>query len=555
MTTTSQTEYERSLFVFSDIRGDFKLLHTLLTQIMKVASQDPDSKRWQWNVENTTCVCTGNFTDRYGQRGYNRLLITTSQAIADEIRILQCFQELTAQARKKNNKFVVLMGDHEIGNLLNWSSYSLYQMQTPDNVQDQEARQIFVNSYLKPFAEKYGGLLARWGVPGSTLYFSHAGLELSWLDQWIPKNRQQQFIPYVNTQFRRWLQQNNFVRLAVLEDPRSVVLSHKMSETPNLWREEDSFQVIKMLGADPQPRFVVSDMPIQLQQQTTMDLLVRSADCKGVSALLPSVLTSRSYFGDDNILFINNAMADVFCVYDDADRKPQAVQFSIHFNFENFPLYMNCDVQTLSDAQYQVYLSQRRFGSCAPRMDDVLFRNEQKGLTHEESSIVEPLADKYTQDKLSQRYNNVVSAYILLFDKTQEYVLLHQLNSNQKGETNNQNNLSRWVLPGGVRQGNESAWKAMQRGFANMIGASLPELNRDGQHYDYQDDKKGVIRIYAHSTYKEHLQLPHGTWVKFKNVYRYKLVSVFRLALCQMMQLNVISKVGMYESQCMFTGD
>ena len=508
---------------FADVRGDFRLLFTLLTQIMDVA-QLVDG-HWQWTTTDTTLVCLGNFVDRFGKKGFNRLLMDTKRAIQDEVRIIETFKELqrAAQAGNEGNAVVVLMGDHEMANLLHWEGYEIYQMAKPQNETDQQLRAEFIEKELKPFALTHG-LVARWGRVGGTVYFSHAGLDLDWFKKFKPES-----IPELNRQWQRWLGQNNFARLAYFADDNSPVLSARMAIQPQLWRENDEENMVRVLGEDPNPKFVQAGMPIQMLRQESRDPYLRVPTCEEAKGAEPTMLASRSPDGVDQIYFIHNAMADVFCLYDDSDRKPQALQFELHVNGRNQSLYLGCRMLVMGDDEYRVYLDERPAGSCAVTAGQITDQAQIK-LSEDELAAMAPGMDEELVVVMEQQIQHLVKVGLLLFDRTMKNIFLIQERETHK-----------WTIPLGQLRKGEDAWHGMRRVLQAQSGMVDLKFMQGGSVTDFEGDTRIWMKRTSQALeFHESSQFTAGRWVAYDGLMEEGLTRQTKIMLCVLMRENML---------------
>jgi hypothetical protein len=508
---------------FADVRGDFRLLFTLLTQIMEVAKLE--NGHWQWTTTDTTIVCLGNFVDRFGQKGFNRLLMNTQRAIQDEVRIIETFKELAVAADRDNkgNAVVVLMGDHELGNLLHWEHYQKYQMAKPQDEADQNVRAEFIETILKPFALTHG-LVARWGMPGGTVYFSHAGLDLEWFKRFKPKS-----IPDLNQQWQRWLRQNNFARLSHFVDDNSPVLSPRMAIQPQLWREYDEETILKVLGEDPNPKFVQAGIPIQIMKQQSWDPYLRVPRCDDVKWEVPTMLASRSPDGVDQIYFIHNAMADVFCMYDDSDRKPQALQFELHVNGNDQALYLSCKILVMGDDEYRIYLDERPFGSCAVTAGQITDQAEIK-LSEDEIASMHPVIDEEIVVTMEQQTQHVKYVGLILFSRDFKNVFLMKERKTNK-----------WTLPLGKAKTGISAWQAMKHMVAVQSGMKQLKFMSGGSVTDFEGDTRVWLKRTRQALeFHPNEHFSEGRWVAYDGLMEEVLSRKTKLLLCVLMRENML---------------
>lgn len=537
--------------VFADLRGDFRLLFTLLTQITGVAQMD-DRGGWQWKTTDTTLVCLGNFVDRFGQKGFNRLTVDTASAIEQETRIIRTFQALAeaAETDRKGNAVVVLMGDHEMGNLLNWEDYQIYQMADPSNEEEQEMRENFIQNVLKPFCLKQG-LVARWGTEGATVYLSHAGLDLKWFKQFKPRT-----IPELNRDWQRWMRSNNFVRLKYFRQGNSPVLSDRMALQPQLWREQDEETFLRVLGKDPNPKYVQAGLPVQMIREQTWDPFMRPPRCADVDQNA-TMLCSRAPDGEDQMYFIHNAMADVFCVYDDTDRQPQALEIVMHVNGMSQSLYLSCRTMTMAPDEYRVYLDERPVGSCQrPLTTESKFLEGRMDLelSPEELSALNPGLTEDLDTHMREQTSHVKDVALILFsDDMKKVFLLQERRSNK------------WALPSsGVKTG-EPVWQALQnrvinkyigmKGLSFLPGGSMVDIDvstspadrisksgGDGEadQLNHSYTRVWMKRTIQAMTFRASQEYRQGQWFHFDTLQDVVLQRSTKFVFCVLMRDNLL---------------
>ena len=506
----------------ADLRGDFRLFFTLLTQITQIASLD-EQQRWHWEKDNTTLVVLGNFVDRFGNQGFNRLLFTTEEAIADEVKIIQSLTALEQLARSEDrgNAVVVLMGDHEVANLLHWEDYQNYQMQNPENGRDQEQRKAFVETHLKPLALRHG-LVARWGLLGGTVYFSHASLDLSWFQKYQPRS-----LSALNRSWQRWLGDGNYSRLNWLRDPSSPLLSDFMALKPQIWRENDQEVLIRVLGDDPNPKFVQSGtLPVQDMIAESWDPNLRRLHCKGVNSYTaPTALVSRSPDGEDQLYFLHNGMADVFCTYGETDRRPQALEFFLHLNDNDEALYLDCNLNVMSPEEYRLYMDERPVNSCARNPYDTVSTSPLQ-LTEEEKTALHKITPPNVQAERLQEDGDIKEVVLVLFSKDLKHVLMLQEQKTQK-----------WTVPRVRRKNNETGWEALKRMLAEEVGMPSLELLPGGEETRFETH----TQVWLKRTGQGLSFIPHGVyddaqWIPYDRLISENLTRQTQLLFCVLMR-------------------
>ncbi len=518
--------------VFCDVRGDFSLLFTLFTQVMKIAQYE--NKKWSWTCRNTTVICLGNFVDRYEPVCLNRIGISTRNAIIEQKLILSAFIDLQQQSSDQNNQFVVLMGDHELGCLLRWPDYEICQMAFPENAVDQEMHTKFVEEELRPFCAQQG-LIAGWGREGAQIYFCRGGLDYKWMSTSPWKFRS---ISDMNTKWRRWMEKKRERWLHSLKDPDSIIFSTKMSIWPQEWRNFDEEQVNVVLGSDPHPRFVQSRLPIQQLMKQTYGL--RKPMCSKTVNSLITIGTHRiSHFtmaaspdmtSTDQIYHIHNCMADVFCRYPEDDRQPQALEFSLYENGSQEALYLECKTLRLPDMDYILYANERLFGvqTClAPMNHSVDFipltAVEQAVLPSKEGNNV-----------------NIRQLILLLFSADEKQILL----LNEPCEIQRR----KWNLPG-TSFHQEDMEGALHGAVKRLTGFECEDLTLlKGTTVDYSENTRVWVRTAKGSAW---IDPKKARWVDYDKVWSTEVVnSMTGTCLCFLSYAGIIPSSLASTSYC-----
>lgn len=339
-------QMKNTLFAFTDIHGDFQVLIRLLVDVTKVATFEKGV--WTWVVKNTTVVCLGDFVDRF-RLDQGEEALTTQQAIDDEIKIITCFESLQTQATIKNNNsnFIVLMGNHELGNIINLKSYYPYQIKDPKNKMQQSLRKDFVNHYLIPFASK-SGVVLQW----ANYFFCHGGFEMEWLDKYNFDSIQE-----INRRWRAYVTYKMYDRLQMFADSDSVLMSRKMALQTDAWRENDKFDVSFLLSHELNPKFVLGHTTVFHIENDAITYNV--PQCKNSNH--SSFLSSRDYNGQDDIFFIDVSMSDGFMDSDsDRDdryaRRPQSLKLQVITDKLNGAILGNyCETMVMNDNSFKKF--------------------------------------------------------------------------------------------------------------------------------------------------------------------------------------------------------
>jgi hypothetical protein len=341
---------ENTLLCFSDIHGDFEALRTLLTQVLKVATYKKSV--WRWTATNTTLVCLGDFVDRY--RIARKSPVPTHKAISDQINILNCFDALQEQAKvpSLNSRFIVLMGNHELGNILNWDNYGPFQVAHPGKSADHHLRKQFVQKYLIPFACRSGGVILKWG----NYFLCHAGLEHEWL-----RKHDFQSVEDVNRRWKHYVREGLFHMLDIFAEPESILFSRKMALEPKRWREQDKFAVSFLLGSELNPKFVIGHTTVQTIAEKSFSYSTPAC----ANSENSSILSSRDHNDQDDIYFIDVEMSDGFIPpqaswEERKNRRPQALKLVISTDIYQNVLFTKCETLVLADEPFRTYDQNRQ---------------------------------------------------------------------------------------------------------------------------------------------------------------------------------------------------
>ena len=325
------------LFVFGDVHGDFTVLVELFTNVLQVATYA--HQQWTWTALDTTVVCLGDFVDRFRLPQPTKL--TTQEAIADEIRILHCFRSLQAQVSipKNNSQLVVLVGNHEVANIVASPEYWRSQIARPESGYERGLRRQFVRNHLVPFCLTCG-VVARW----ANYFLCHASLEAGWL-----LRHQFRSIPDINQRFRTSLRKGLRHTMDIFLEPDSLLVSRKMALHPTLWREQDKADVAFLLSSELVPKFISGHTTVQSIQSEGADYdTPRCIDAAG-----SSILSSRDYNNMDDLFFLDVAMSDGFTQPNSEPealfaRRPQALKLIVHSDGQGTLLFEECATVALS---------------------------------------------------------------------------------------------------------------------------------------------------------------------------------------------------------------
>ncbi len=320
-----------TLYIFSDIHGDFDALVVILTKLIKVATFE--NSIWKWIAKDTTVVCLGDFVDRY--RVKNEYILSTRESINEEIKIITCFKSLQEQAtiQLNNSSFIVLIGNHEIISLLQLPEYYQYQIQNPEDVIEQEMRFHFVRDHLLDFVYQCG-VIVQWG----DIIMCHGGLEYNWL-----KRHKLDSITKINNRFKICLNSRQKDCFKIFMEDDSILVSRKIALQTNLWRENDKNQIMSMFEPIINPKFIVGHTTVSQILETNLDF-ISTPQCSKNNT---SILSSKNYYGNDDIYFVDVAMSKGFLpMYANLEQinyqRPQALGFRITMDEQGTKLFSQC---------------------------------------------------------------------------------------------------------------------------------------------------------------------------------------------------------------------
>lgn len=283
--------------VFGDIHGDFDLLVDLMTRVARVALYEENN--WLWTAKDITVVCCGDFIDRY--RVENEYVVSTEKAMESESNIIHAFMELQRQAKLASNcQFVVCLGNHELGNLLQMKDYYEFGVRNASNEVEISRRAEFLRETLLPFAMQCP-LIVRWG----NYMMCHGGLEYTWFER-----HQIESIEDVNNRFWQAIRERDIRVLFRFMENDSPLMSRKMSLRPDVWHMEDKSRLSFLLA--PQlytPKFVVGHTTFEQIQDEGMGNYhtPRCEESDNVS----TILSTSSNMGDD-AYYVDVAMSRGF---------------------------------------------------------------------------------------------------------------------------------------------------------------------------------------------------------------------------------------------------
>lgn len=203
------------IVVFGDIHGDLKLTIEFLTQ-SNVASYDYGTKKATWTGGRTCCVQVGDQVDRCRFTTSDQTCNnpkTTLNDEANDIVIMELFNDLNIQAQKVGGNVISLLGNHELLNAMGHMEYVSYLgiKQFDNYIDPKNPSKKYVNGQearihaFKP-GNEYGMMMGCTRYPavivGSHL-FVHAGIIDALIDELSIKNIKD--IEKINIKIKRWL--------------------------------------------------------------------------------------------------------------------------------------------------------------------------------------------------------------------------------------------------------------------------------------------------------------------------------------------------------------
>lgn len=367
------------LWVCGDIHGDLGALFLLMEKVMKVARLKKD-KTWEWISPYTTVVVLGDFLDRFRpvQNGISCAPLTTEFAIKEEKLIIDHFRKLMDAAQKaKESKFIVLLGNHELGNLWDLPEFYPFQVADPHNAQQIEERKHFIKKHVVPFLEDCYVCVA-WGP----YVMCHGSLEYQWF-----KEHEKRFksIPELNQWYKNRLRHRDYKTLYRILDEHSPCWSRKMAEHTEQWRNDDKPFLIKHLNldrfGDPKNKlvfdnnyFIVGHTPTPLLKESSLQFLTPPT-CRCIDDTL--FLASKDGTGADDAFFVDVGMSSAFDQsfhnVNMAQRRPQALQFSLQFSHTGELNYTDCKGATVPLTTFREIVEEYKRDAC-PQPPDKLYR-------------------------------------------------------------------------------------------------------------------------------------------------------------------------------------
>lgn len=325
---------KQSLIVFGDIHGDFDALVYLLTNVLKVATFEKE--QWRWVAKNLVLVCLGDFLDRF--RVENEYTVSSKEAIIAETKIISCFIKLQEQATEKLNncEVVILLGNHEVANLLQFEDYFMYGMRNPENAIEQSQRAVFLREKFVSFAETCP-VAVRWG----NYFMCHGGFELSWLQR-----HKFESIEDINKRFLRALRDRKMANVLKFMEPDSILVSRKMALHTSVWRDFDKNGIAFQIGEYIEnPKFIVGhSTTFDIQKSALGEYTTPKCDQNSQQS---SILASQNYDGTYDAYFLDVAMSRGFWPKDASRQvlykhRPQAMLFQIEVNDLGQILFTTC---------------------------------------------------------------------------------------------------------------------------------------------------------------------------------------------------------------------
>ena len=366
------------LWVCGDIHGDLGALFLLVEKVMKVARLKKD-KTWEWISPYTTVVVLGDFLDRFRpvENGTTCAPFTNAFAMKEEMLIVDHFRKLMDAAQKaKESKFMVLVGNHELGNLWDLPEFYPFQVANPENRRQVEERQLFVKKHIIPFLQECYICVA-WGP----YIMCHGSMEYEWFKTYEKRFKT---IPELNRWFKNRLKHKDYKTLYKVLNEHSPCWSRKMAEHTELWRMEDKPYLIKHLDLDrlgneknkkvfDNNYFIVGHTPTPVLKETSMQFL-NQPTCRCIDDTL--FLASKDGTGADDAFFVDVGMSSAFDQsfhnVDMAQRRPQALQFSLQFSNTGDLNYTDCKGAMVPLTTFNEIVEEYKRNAC-PQPPDKLY--------------------------------------------------------------------------------------------------------------------------------------------------------------------------------------
>ncbi len=230
---------------FTGVRGDFKRLVTILTEDLKVAKYDFQEDEWVWTARDTTVVCMGNFVNYFSGTRLTDDWTSSEEAVDSETKIIETLEFLHQLARQHRGcAFLVLVGPHELGNLLMLDEHLKYQVSNPLNPTEVTLRHDFVHRVLRPFVMTIASVLIVW----ADFFLCTGGLSLHWL-----KRHRIRSAGHINQLWR------GSRELSIFAEADSVIRDRGMTRYPVNWRDYQKFRVSAALAYRLNPKFILID--------------------------------------------------------------------------------------------------------------------------------------------------------------------------------------------------------------------------------------------------------------------------------------------------------
>ena len=434
-------------WVLSQVRGDFHLFKTLLTVVCRVA--DYSRGHFAWRGQKQTVVLLGNFSNRFSPTSFTRKTLNTGRAIEDEIRILAGVRELQEAAQRHEsdgNRFVVLVGEREMGCLARWSAFDAAQMANPGSPVDREARRAYVEGHLRPFCAQQR-LLYRWGRDGGWAYFSSGGLRADWLEAVVPvSSTNTDRFATLQRHFRHWVEHSGLLSSSSADtfpnfyDRASPVRDEHMSLRPRAWVDEERDRVTRWLNGsqvtEPNPRFVLGHTLVsRLAEDPATAWAYTRLGQKGEfltfqpDGRFSAVVQTHNGHAD---AFACQAMSSVSDVAWAPVHAPQALCLELTQNrHSGRALYVTLKARALTLTEYGMYTGHRPLHLCL-----------------DPPGVVAPEIEAEPEDNDHQ----VGCAFGVVLTSDEKKIFLVRSRSSHT-----------WHLPGGARRLPESSWATWMR--------------------------------------------------------------------------------------------
>jgi ADP-ribose pyrophosphatase YjhB (NUDIX family) len=217
-------------------------------------------------------------------------------------------------------------------------------------------------------------------------------------------------------------------------------------------------------------------------------------------------LVSHSADYLEQMYFIHNAMADVFCTYEAEDRRPQGLRFQLVMNNTGSALYLEADALSMSTEEYIVYLSERPEFSCKP--PGTLLAPEEIKLTEDEMLHFKNYSGDLMDQKLKS-IDHISEVGLVLFSADLKQIYMVQ----------QWDNPTHWSIPHGRRYPEETDWETLRRIAKEQLG--LHEgltFEEGGGFFDHDKTRIWVKQTRQTLDFQPNKEYQSGRWVEYSQL-------------------------------------